>query len=82
MKRIHVVTHTHWDREWYLSFEVFRERLVRLIDNLLEIIQNDRDYHFTLDGQTIILEDYAEVGKNTDILLEFIRKGNIKVGPW
>jgi len=82
VKRIHVVTHTHWDREWYLSFEVFRERLVRLIDNLLEIIQNDRDYHFTLDGQTIILEDYAEVGKNTDILLEFIRKGNIKVGPW
>jgi hypothetical protein len=25
---IHLVPHTHWDREWYEPFQVFRMRLV------------------------------------------------------
>ena len=25
-----VVSHTHWDREWYLSFQQFRARLVAM----------------------------------------------------
>ena len=27
-----VVSHTHWDREWYQPFEAFRVRLVRMMD--------------------------------------------------
>ena len=30
-----VVPETHWDREWYQPFEVFRARLVRMMDRLL-----------------------------------------------
>lgn len=30
------VAHTHWDREWYHSAAVFRQRLVALVDALLE----------------------------------------------
>ena len=33
---IHLVTHTHWDREWYHSAEVFRQRLVELVDDLID----------------------------------------------
>ena len=33
---VHVVSHTHWDREWYHPFERFRQRLVALIDELLD----------------------------------------------
>src|SRR5438552_7834320 len=48
---ITVVPHTHWDREWYLPFEGFRERLVPVMDELLDLL--DRGYpHFHLDGQT------------------------------
>ncbi len=51
-----VVSHTHWDREWYLPFEAFRARLVRMMDALLE---RDPEYkHFVLDGQTVPLDDY------------------------
>lgn len=81
-KRVHVLTHTHWDREWYLPFEFFRERLVKLIDDLLQIMAKDPGYRFSLDGQTIVLEDYEEVGKNLEDLLSLIRKGRIQVGPW
>ncbi len=28
MKKLIVISHTHWDREWYMPFEVFRLRLV------------------------------------------------------
>jgi alpha-mannosidase len=54
-----VVPHTHWDREWYRTHEEFRYRLVRLLDGLLELLEADPTFrHFTLDGQTIVLDDY------------------------
>ncbi|RLC79422.1 MAG: hypothetical protein DRI61_07965, partial [Chloroflexi bacterium] len=39
MAEIIVVPHTHWDREWYLPFERYRYRLVKLVDKLLEILR-------------------------------------------
>jgi alpha-mannosidase len=55
---VYVVPHTHWDREWYGSFQLFRLRLVRLVNKLLDLLDRDREYKvFTLDGQTIVLED-------------------------
>jgi len=33
-KRIHIVSHTHWDREWYLTLEEYRIKLVDLVDHL------------------------------------------------
>jgi alpha-mannosidase len=59
---VHVVSHTHWDREWYLSYEQFRLRLVGLVDRLLDLMESRPDYeYFHLDGQTIVLEDYLEL---------------------
>src|SRR5438874_68297 len=55
-----VVSHTHWDREWYLAYQSFRVRLVGLFDELIELFDSDQDYkHFMLDGHTIPLEDGA-----------------------
>ena len=64
MKKYCVISHTHWDREWYLPFEKFRFKLVALIDSLLEIIQKDKSYIFHLDAQTVVLEDYLQIRKN------------------
>ena len=60
-KRYCLISHTHWDREWYLPFENFRMRLVDLIDNLLDILKEDKEYRFHLDAQTIVLEDYLAI---------------------
>ena len=57
-----LVPHTHWDREWYLTHETFRVRLVHLLDAVLDLLERDPGFrHFTLDGQTIVLSDYLEV---------------------
>ena len=78
-----VISHTHWDREWYSSFEHFRMRLVYLIDNLLEILKKHKDYKFHLDAQTIVLEDYLEIRpEKKAILKRYITEGRIRVGPW
>ncbi|MGL1890939.1 MAG: glycosyl hydrolase-related protein [Spirochaetaceae bacterium] len=78
-----VISHTHWDREWYLSFENFQIKLVQLIDNLLEILDEDPLYIFHLDAQTIVLEDYLEIKPyNKEKLYAHIKQGRILLGPW
>ncbi|MFX1515787.1 MAG: glycoside hydrolase family 38 C-terminal domain-containing protein [Promethearchaeota archaeon] len=79
---VYVVPHTHWDREWYLPFQKFRYKLVKLVDELLRILDK-QDFFFTFDGQTIVLEDYLEIRpENKKKLLQHIREGRISVGPW
>ena len=40
-KRVIAYLHSHWDREWYREFEVFRLRLVRVFDNILKYLEED-----------------------------------------
>ncbi len=82
-KTLCIISHTHWDREWYKPYEVFRLKLVDLIDRLLIIIEKYPDYIFHLDAQTIVLEDYLEIRPSKrEILKKHIKNGNIIVGPW
>ncbi len=79
-----IVPHTHWDREWYQTFQQFRFRLVQVVDKLLDLIEHDETYqYFMLDGQTIILDDYLEIRpEQEERLKQYIRSGRILVGPW
>ncbi len=79
-----LVPHTHWDREWYQTFQQFRIRLVRTVDKLLNILNRDPKFnYFMLDGQTIVLEDYLEVRpEQEERLKKYTRSGRILVGPW
>lgn len=84
MPTLHLISHTHWDREWYRTFQQFRLRLVHLIDGLLDLLDADRNFkHFMLDGQTIVLEDYLHMRpENEAKLRRHIRDGRILIGPW
>jgi alpha-mannosidase len=82
--RFLVVPHTHWDREWYVPFEVFRLRLGAVVDDVLDTLEADPAFRsFTLDGQAIVLEDYAEVRpENADRLRALLAAGRLEAGPW
>ena len=78
-----VISHTHWDREWYEPLEIFRLKLVDLIDHCLETLNTYPDYIFHLDAQTIVLEDYLEFRPDKEAeLRKFITDGRLIVGPW
>ena len=77
----HLVTHTHWDREWYHPAVRFRQRLVALIDELLADQSDGRS--FLLDGQAIVLEDYLAIRPERRAeLAERLRGGRVEAGPW
>ncbi len=80
----HIISHSHWDREWYMPYEQHHIRLIELMDTLLDVIKRDPDYDsFHLDGQTIILDDYLQVRpERKDELEQAILNGKIKIGPW
>jgi alpha-mannosidase len=75
--------HTHWDREWYRTFQEFRLRLVQVIDLLIEELNKNNLETFYFDGQTIALEDYLELRpENEKKLKDFIKAKKILIGPW
>ncbi|HJQ21324.1 MAG TPA: glycoside hydrolase family 38 C-terminal domain-containing protein [Gemmatimonadaceae bacterium] len=79
---IHVVSHTHWDREWYHRAERFRQRLVALVDEVLDKPPADRS-SFLLDGQAVVLEDYLAVRpERASELAAALREGRLEAGPW
>lgn len=82
--KLYVISQTHWDREWYQTFQGFRKRLVFMMDQLIENMEKDPDYkYFHMDGQTITLEDYLEIRpENRDRLRKLISDGRIIIGPW
>ena len=75
---------THWDREWYQDFQGFRYRLVKMIDKLLDILGTNPDFKiFHFDGQSVVLEDYAEISpEKCGNFKKYIAGGKILVGPW
>lgn len=83
-KTAHIISHSHWDREWYLPFETHRFYLVQLMDDLLEKLENDPSYKtFHLDGHTLPLDDYFEIRPDKrDIITKYIQEGRIVIGPW
>lgn len=84
MKKVYIISHSHWDREWYLPYEQHHMRLIELIDDVLELFEKDPEFKsFHLDGQTIILDDYLQVRPEKELLLrKYIENGKLKIGPF
>ncbi len=82
--RVIIVPETHWDRAWYIPFEQFRIRLVRFIDRLLETLKKDSNFRaFTLDGQTVVMEDYLQIRPEKRAEIEkMVQNERLFVGPW
>ena len=81
---VYVIPHTHWDREWYATFQQFRIRLVHVLDDLLNLLERDSSFtHFNLDAQTVVLQDYLEIRpEKRETLQKFVREFRLGVGPW
>jgi alpha-mannosidase len=81
---VHLIPHTHWDREWYLPLGTFRARLVAALDDLIELLEREaRITAFFLDGQTVLLEDYLTVRpERTPAVEALVRNRRLQTGPW
>lgn len=81
--KVYICSHTHWDREWYGTFQDFRIRLCSLINKLIELFKSNKLKFFTLDGQTVVLEDYLEVyPEKRELIKKYTLSKKWVVGPW
>ena len=80
----HYVVSTHWDREWYQSFQGFRFRLVSLMDEVLDLMAADERFsYWQSDGQSVLLEDYLEVRpERREQIARLASAGRLRIGPW
>ena len=83
-KIFHVISNTHWDREWRFPFQRNRQMLVEMIDNVLEILENEPEYRaFHLDSQSVVLTDYLEIKPDKkDVIKKFVQEKRLFIGPW
>lgn len=80
---IHLLSNSHWDREWYMSHETYLSRLVPLMDRLVDMMRAQPEYIFVMDGQYAMLEDYLVIRPEaTENVKAWIAEGRLKVGPW
>ncbi len=89
MKKMHIISHTHWDREWYLNSKYTNEWLVEFFEKLFLMLDKEPSYQFVLDGQTMLLEDYyselrkkgISVSTKKTKIQKFVQSRNIFIGP-
>ena len=82
-KKVIAYLHTHWDREWYREFEVFRLRLVRVFDNVLSLLRQNKIPSFYFDGQVSALLDYLEFRPEKEPLVrDLIKRKKLFIGPF
>jgi hypothetical protein len=81
---VHLIPHTHWDREWYLPLGGLRARLAAAVDRLARQLDDDpRIAAFLLDGQTALLEDYFTLRPEARArVADLVHAGRIQTGPW
>ena len=81
-KQVIAYLHTHWDREWYREFEVFRLRLLRVFDNVLNMLEQNKIPSFYFDGQVSALLDYLEIRpEKEELVRKLIAEKKLYIGP-
>ncbi|RLQ94896.1 glycoside hydrolase family 38 N-terminal domain-containing protein [Falsibacillus albus] len=83
-KRVYVVPHSHWDREWYFTIEDSNVLLAENLDHLMDVLENDPDYMgYVFDAQASLVEEYLKVRPDQmERLKSLIEAKRIFVGPW
>ncbi len=83
-KTFHVISNTHWDREWRYPFQRNRQMLVDMIDAVLDILQKEPKYRaFHLDSQSIVIKDYLEIKPHKEeVIKNFVQQKRLFIGPW
>lgn len=89
-KTAHIISHTHWDREWYLNSKYTNEWLIPFFDNLFKMFEKEPEYIFVLDGQMAMVEDYFEeldkhhynVNEFKRKIRKYVKENRLFIGPY
>ncbi len=83
-KNVHVVAHSHWDREWYFTTSRSKVYLQKDLGDVLSTLEKNPEFHsFLLDGQSCLIDDYlAWKPEDEERVKALVEAGRLVVGPW
>jgi len=83
-KNVHVIPHTHWDREWYFTTSRSKVYLLKDLQDVIKKLEQDRDYdRFVLDGQASLIEEYLKWRPlDFNRVKQLVLDGKLIIGPW
>ncbi len=83
-KEVHIICNTHWDREWVYPSAETRLLLIDFMNNLLDILDNQPDFHsFLMDSQVLAIDDFIEMCPDQRPRVErHVKSGKLQIGPW
>ena len=80
---VHLINHTHWDREWFLTSVYTSRWIPGLIDKLEQLAAANPSYRFLFDGQTLVMEDLLAIAPAYgDRVKKLIADGQLSIGPY
>ncbi len=82
--KVHVISHTHWDREWYFTTSRSTIYLIKHVKEVLETLENDPDFsYYLLDAQASLIEDYLKYCPEDEPRIQkLVTAGKLLTGPW
>lgn len=79
---VHIINHTHWDREWFLTEEYTTRWIPELIDAIDRIHSGNPNYKYLFDGQTLAIEDLLRTQPHyEDSVTRLVSAGVLGIGP-
>ena len=82
-KKLHVISHTHWDFEWYFSAHESLIQLIYHLDEVMEALESGDVNNYYLDGQLSIVEDYLQAcPEQRQRFCKLVEQGLLIIGPW
>jgi len=81
--QVHVINHTHWDREWFLTSIYTSRWIPGLIERLEALAAANSEFTYLLDGQTLVVEDLLELAPDYEARVRrLVERGNLLCGPY
>ncbi|MGG1617984.1 mannosylglycerate hydrolase [Paenibacillus sp. NRS-1782] len=82
--KVHVIPHTHWDREWYFTTSRSKVYLVKHVKEVLDALENrDGFKYYLLDAQGSLLDDYIKwCPEDEERIRRLVTDKRLMTGPW
>lgn len=83
-KKVHVIFHTHWDREWYFTVDDSLVLMNKAFKEIIEALEKNNNLHYyLLDGQTSIIEEFLNLNPGyVERVKNLVKSGRLITGPW
>ena len=79
----HIINHTHWDRDWFLTSVYTSQWIPGLIDKIENLVADNPKFKYFLDGQTLVIEDLLAVSPAHQLkIYQLVKNGNLIIGPY